>query len=399
MYLLMDFNATRRYSHHWSYLKKYQNLLAGVTDNYQIWLPVNAHEEILSQLGSNYDNFLKSNVFGYERRENLVSWLLVKVTDLGIKLAAKHLKPNQVESLKKIVSKIYTEKPFNRIRQLESSGEEINLVFPTADSLAIRLAERCLKSGTKIGRVCFRLGSSHKDTFKVEQIENHLQSLIRMYPSCHISIGFETMPHKENLINVGFEESNLYWTPAPPVAESVTDQDSLNPLRIGFLGVARPNKGFVEIPRLIRSLISSDVVFKAYVQQAIYPWPDYLHALNELNDISDYVTILAANLSETELDKILGEIDVLVLPYSPEDYKLAGSGLLFEASDLGIPVITKQGVAFDWDIEQYFLGFTYKKEEDFTRIVKESFLKKQNYGFNRYNSDRLLAALKFLGLK
>ena len=399
MYLLIDFNATRRYSHHWSYLKKYQNLLAGGTDNYQIWLPINAHDEILSQLHSNYSNFLISNIFGYERRENLVSWFHVRITDLGIKLATKFLTPSQAESLKKIVSKIYTEKPFQRIRQLESSGEEINLVFPTADSLAIRLAGRCLESGIKVGRVCFRLSSSHKDTFKVEEVEKHLKSLIRMYPSSRISIGFETMAHKENLLDFGFEESNLYWTPAPPVTESVTFKDAVNPLRIGFLGVARPNKGFVEIPGLIRSLISSDVVFEAYVQQAIYPWPDYIHALNELIDNSEHVTILAANLSETELNKILGEIDVLVLPYSPKDYKLAGSGLLFEASDLGIPVITKQGVAFDWDIEQYFLGFTYKKEEDFTRIIKESLLQKQNYGFNRYNSDRLLAALQFLGLK
>ncbi len=399
MYLLIDFNATRRYSHHWSYLKKYQNLLLEVTDNYQIWLPVNAHEEILSQLGSNYNNFLKSNIFGYERKENLLSWFHVRITDLGVKLAIKYLKPSQAERLKKIVSKMYTQKPLELIRQLQDSGEEINLVFPTADSLAVRLAGGCLSSGIKVNRICFRLSSSHKDTFRVEEIENHLKALIRMYPSSHIIIGFETIPHKRNLIDFGFEESNLCWTPAPPVTELVAIKVAKKPLQIGFLGAARPNKGFVEIPRLIRSLVLSGVVFKAYVQQAVYPWPNYIHALNELKGNPEYVSILAANLSETELDKILGEIDVLVLPYSPEDYKLAGSGLLFEASDLGIPVITKQGVAFDWDIEQYFLGFTYKSEEDFTSIIKESLFKEQNYGFNRYNSERHIAALEFLGLK
>jgi glycosyltransferase involved in cell wall biosynthesis len=236
--------------------------------------------------------------------------------------------------LKKIVSKIYTQKPLQLIRQLQDSGEEINLVFPTADSLAVRLAGRCLRSGIKVKRICFRLSSSHKDTFRVEEIENHLKALIRMYPSSHISIGFETIPHKKNLIDFGFEESNLYWTPAPPETELVATKVAKKPLQIGFLGAARPNKGFAEIPRLIRSLVLSGVVFKAYVQQAVYPWPNYIHALNELEGHPEHVSILAANLSETELDKILGEIDVLVLPYSPEDYKLAGSGLLFEASDL-----------------------------------------------------------------
>lgn len=399
MYLLIDFNATRRYSHHWSYLKKYQNLLLEVTDNYQIWLPVNAHEEILSQLGSNYNNFLKSNIFGYERKENLLSWFHVRITDLGVKLAIKYLKPSQAECLKKIVSKMYTQKPLELIKQLQDSGEEINLVFPTADSLAVRLAGRCLSSGIKVNRICFRLSSSHKDTFRVEEIENHLKALIRMYPSSHISIGFETIPHKRNLIDFGFEEPNLYWTPAPPVTELVAIKVAKKPLQIGFLGAARPNKGFAEIPRLIRSLVLSDVAFKAYVQQAVYPWPNYIHALDELKSNPEHISILAANLSETELDKTLGEIDVLVLPYSPEDYKLAGSGLLFEAADLGIPVITKQGVAFDWDIEEYFLGFTYKSEEDFASLIKESLIMKQNYGFNLYNSERHIAALEFLGLK
>ncbi len=399
MYLIIDFNASRRYSHHWSYLKKYQNLLLEVTENYQIWVPVNAHEEILSQLGSNYNNFLKSNIYGYERKENLLSWLHLRITDLGVKLSIKYLKPSQAESFKKIISKMYTQKPLELIRQLQDSGEEINLVFPTADSLAVRLAGRCLSSGIKVNRICFRLSSSHKDTFRVEEIENHLKALIQMYPSSHISIGFETIPHKRNLIDFGFEEPNLYWTPAPPVTELVAIRVAKKPLQIGFLGVARPNKGFAEIPRLIRSLVLSGVVFKAYVQQAVYPWPKYIDALNELKGYPEHVSILAANLSETELAKMLGDIDVLVLPYSPEDYKLAGSGLLFEATDLGIPVITKQGVAFDWDIEHYFLGFTYKSEEDFARIIKESLIKKQDYGFNLYNSERHIAALEFLGLK
>lgn len=399
MFLIIDFNATRRYSHHWSYLKKYQDLLSESGIQYQTWIPNNADDEIVTQLGPNCSRELRSNIYGFEKEENLYSWLLVKATDLFIKLCTKFLRSSEVEKIKKIASRIYIQKPFNLIKLLEISGEKITLVFPTMDSLAFRLAERCLNAGFQINRICFRLSSSHKDTYKVEEIETRLKIIISKYPNCKLALGYETMPHKEILIRHGIKETDLFWSPAPPEKELVYVREQIKTIKLGFLGVARPNKGFVEIPELINSLKSKGVSFKAYVQDAVYPWPQFLYAKDKLRVFQDSVKILSANLSDNELQMIFREIDVLVLPYNVSDYKYAGSGLLFTASDLGIPIVTKKGVAFEWDIQTYFLGFTYKDKDDFALKISDILLNESSYGFRSYNSDRRLAAVHFLGLE
>jgi hypothetical protein len=267
------------------------------------------------------------------------------------------------------------------------------------DSLAFRLVERCLNQGVKIKKICFRLGPNYKDNFKVIDIENRLEELIAKFPDCDITLGYETVTHKKILLDNGLKSDYLYWTPAPPAKKYVKNKIDSQVLTLGFLGVARPSKGFVEIPELLKSLIYNQISFKAIAQEAIYPWAEYRNTVRELVNFSGTVTILPANISEQELESVFKTIDVLILPYNIDVYKLAGSGLLFAAADLNIPILTKKGVAFEWDIKEYSLGFVYENPEDFAEKISHLLTDKNNYGFELYNSDRHLAIKAFLSIR
>jgi len=398
IYLILEFNASRRYSHHWSYVGKYKNFLEDLNEPYEIWIPKNADSDILVGLRKNYKTFLHSNVYGFERKENFYNWFFVKIIDVFLQKCKDKISNQKLESLKKFFSNFYTNAPYKRIRSISDSGVEINLVFPTMDSIAFRLVERCLKQNIQIKRVCFRLGSGYKDNFKIDYIERRLQQLITEFPECDIALGYETITHKQSLLNHGLESDYLYWTPAPPSNKYIENKKDLRMFTLGFLGVARPNKGFVEIPELLKSLSSHDIAFKAIAQEAIYPWDEYKKAIQELGNFLNILTILPANISEQELENVFKSIDILILPYNTENYKLAGSGLLFAAADLSIPTLTKKGVAFEWDINEYSLGFTYENLEDFVKKIKYLSTNKNNYGFKSYNTDRNVAIRTFLGI-
>lgn len=399
IYLILDFNASKRYSHHWSYVKKYKTILENLKKPYEIWIPKNSHPEVLLSLGNNCKTFLRSNVYGFGRKESFYEWLVVKTIDLFLKRCKDLINDNKLETIKEYISKLYTNAPYKRIKAISNSQVAINLVFPTLDSIAFRLVERCLRRGIPIEKVSFRLGSGYKDNFKVDDIEIRLRKLITNFPECDIKLGYETFTHKQSLLNLGLDSTCLFWAPAPSYTKDAASKKDLHKFTLGFLGVARPNKGFVEIPKLLRSLIVNNIPFTAITQEAMYPWSEYVNTIQELKNFSRVLTILPANISEQEFENVFKSIDVLVLPYNTEDYYLAGSGLLFDAADLHIPTITKKGVAFEWDITEYSLGFTYTNSEDFISIIKHFLSNENNFKFKKYNSDRNLAIAAFLGIK
>ena len=396
---MLDFNASRRYSHHWSYVKKYKDFLENLNEPYEIWIPKNAHPDIVLGLGKTSKTILQSNAFGYEKDENFYYWFVFKIIDLLLYQLKDKISGQKLEILKKFFSRLYINTPYKQIRAISSYGIEINLVFPTMDSLAFRLVERCLNQGVQINKICFRLGSNYKDGFKVDDIENRLDKLITKFPDCDIALGYETIAHKQILLKNGLKPDNLYWTPAPPAKKCVITKLDSQVLTLGFLGVARPSKGFVEIPELLKSLSCNQISFKAIAQEALYPWAEYRNTIRELVNFSGTVTILPANISNQELQSVFKTIDILILPYNPDSYKLAGSGLLFDSADLSIPIVTKKGVAFEWDVKEYSLGFVYENSEDFAEKISNYLLTyENNYGFKLYNSDRRLAIKTFLSI-
>ena len=82
LYVVLDFNASKYYSHHWAYLKNYQEFIEKNNSICEVWVPVNTDTEILRNLGATCFPILSSNVYGYEKRDNWIRWALDKVLTL-----------------------------------------------------------------------------------------------------------------------------------------------------------------------------------------------------------------------------------------------------------------------------------------------------------------------------
>jgi hypothetical protein len=89
-------------------------------------------------------------------------------------------------------------------------------------------------------------------------------------------------------------------------------------------------------------------------------------------------------------------MDLVLLPYSVEAYKYAGSGILYLAADLIIPIFGHEELAFAWDIQKFGIGETYS---DYTELaVKIKHFSKFNYmpKIIKYNLERNLANNLFI---
>lgn len=404
--LIIDFNASKRYSHHWYLVQQYQQFLLRFKTDYEIWIPENAHKDVLQALGKNCYSFLKSNYHGYERQQNFFKWSINKSIDVFFGFTRKKIRwVAESETIKKLLVNYFTYRPFVKIKKRIKLGYKVGIVFPSADTLAVRLVEKCLRNGLDIERVCLRLAHTYKDSLRFDDMESTLQKLISDYPNCDFALGYETIPLKKLLKSSGIPDKNQFWSPAPPIQKpgKKTLFEERNPkfnsslLTFSFLGAARPGKGFEDIPKLISLLGVLDLQFKVFIQQAVYSWPEYETTMEQLKTFPTIIEFLPSDLSQVHLEQILKKTDILLLPYKENDYKIAGSALFFLAAEYEIPTLTKTDVSFAWDIETYKLGATYKGEEEFVVKMRSMTNNSEIYNFELYNQDRLAAIEKFLG--
>jgi hypothetical protein len=399
LFILLDFNASRKYSHHWSYLNSYKLLLKSQGKSFEIWLPKNSDAEVLNELNENYFTILRSNVYGYARNENISQWVVDSVINIFMIKIVSKFNLKIAEYFRGKFAFFYYRKAYKRIIKIKNNGIKVHLICPTTDSLAIRFLEKCLNNKMIFACISLRLtGLKHKDNFKIFDTENRIAILTKKFKQSKILIGYETEPYKNYLIEIGMNIDDLRWAPIPSNETSCVRQSSLDVINLGFLGTARPNKGFSDIPNLLNSLVLNGIKFKATVQKAVYPWALYEKTIAELMNFGEYVNIIPENISSEELYHEIVASDLLVLPYFIENYKIAGSGLLFTAADLHIPVLTKKGIAFEWDIDQYKLGFIYDNLDQFISVIKHLKTGYANFGFDKYNKSRNKAILSFIGI-
>ena len=399
-YLLLDFNVSKRFSHHWDYMDKYKSFLENANVRYEIWIPKNADSEIFTSLGVQTRGVLRSNVYGYEREHNFSQWIVERFINFILINLVRKLPKSFTEIFKHFFSFFYIYRPYKRIKEMQKRFGKITLVFPTTDSLAIRLLELCLSKRILIDGASLRtIGVESKDGFSIKKVENKFAELIHGYPNCNIILGFETIPYRNILIQNGIPKSRIAWAPVPHNHNSYIPKSNNRVFTIGFLGTARPNKGFESIPDLINALTSKGIQFRALAQKAVYPWQSYTKALDTLLNTSANVEIIPANLSDHQFQKVFRSIDLLVLPYKIENYIVAGSGLLFTAADLHIPTLAKNGVAFSWDISNYNLGFLYTNTDEFVKSIERCIKKLDSFEFTRYNSDRNTHFANFMQTK
>lgn len=135
------------------------------------------------------------------------------------------------------------------------------------------------------------------------------------------------------------------------------------PLKVVYLGDARAEKGYHHLPRIVGDL------WAEYVQtnKAIFiiqsnfnvpeGEPEAVIARAQLESFpSEKVQLIYEPLPSQRYRELLLSADIIVLPYTPDNYYARSSGILVEALSAGIPVIVPAGT---WMARQ-FLEETYR---------------------------------------
>ncbi len=122
--------------------------------------------------------------------------------------------------------------------------------------------------------------------------------------------------------------------------------------RLGFLGGARPEKGFHET-RAILDALRPRLGFRALLQLANEQMPEAAWAdLERLAEDPD-VEPLRGALSPEQWEDALASCDLLVLPYDRTAYRQRSSGIFAEGAAAGIPAVVPDGI---WMAEQIAAG-------------------------------------------
>ena len=407
IYILIDFSCGRFYTHHSSYLKDYACFIESFGLSSEIWVNDSADKEMISDL-INYTvrPILKSNMYGMQRKQNLSRFVIQKFLSIFFKLLLKIKTPKFVIELLKIYcSNFYLKSAIKQIKYLDSREREIVLVFPTLDALGLRLIKKLSrKDYNKIIRICARVtGAEKRGIFAVFESEKTLVD-IKNTSNFALNLGYEVEIYKEKFIRREFSPPYLHWAPMPAIERISWSEgkrsNSDKKLNLGFLGSARSGKGFENIPLVLEMLRRENLKFRAFIQKPIFEWKNSENVIQTLNDLhkSD-VTWIAGGVSRERIDQIICDLDLLFLPYDNEQYRYAGSGLLFIASDYLIPVITSNQVAFAWDVINFQIGLTYENFESMISNLSD-FSKETFTGhLKTYNSQRNIANQNFLGLK
>lgn len=136
-------------------------------------------------------------------------------------------------------------------------------------------------------------------------------------------------------------------------------------LTLGSLGSARPDKGFGALGGLIPRLLAFKTKeIKILVQEATQSWGyDYDATLSALRNYSQ-IKFLPGYLTNEEMNKSIKECDVLLMPYDTGIYEFRGSAMLFEAADLGIPMLVPSKTGLGEVVRKFGLGATFTGEAD-----------------------------------
>ncbi len=152
---------------------------------------------------------------------------------------------------------------------------------------------------------------------------------------------------------VGLESALFPYLLAPPIEAYAKRADPTGLLVFGFLGGARNEKGFYRLPAILRAMSSAPGYDRArcsfliqssgrtaQAQQAIG------QVIKTINAMDVTATFIDGVVDEATYARLMAQIDVLLLPYQGQRYKLSGSGILNEAIVSAKPVIATAGLSF-----------------------------------------------------
>jgi glycosyltransferase involved in cell wall biosynthesis len=312
-------------------------------------------------------------------------------------------KSNWLRPFEKILMRFattyYTQAAVSALRDRFVRSDDLVLVFPSIDGLGLHFLKRCLRKKIPIKQVVIRtLQAEGRGMFATPNLIQSVEDLILVSPDLDVRIGFEVNRVGNILKSSSKSISQILWSPIPNTKSASWGNLEKSELiaRIGFLGAARKLKGFENVPRIIKSIASSGRRFEFYVQLAAEEWNGYKDILEEFRNSEIEITFLEGGCSDELLLKTISILDCLVLPYRVEEYKFAGSGLLFHAADFGVPVISMRGVGFEWDIQEFSIGVLCNTYEEIPGLLQSLDTNHYKKSISEYNLARNEATIDLL---
>lgn len=375
-YILIDFSCSKHFSHNWTYLLGFGNFIKQEirAASVEYWINRAADRRKGFSAGSQVHSFLLSPIYGYSKSKNLPRWAIDQFFERGMNLLVRiKCQPSVRQIYLSIATVYYTHAAVRALKIRYKKSDDIVLIFPSIDGLGLHFLKRCLRKRIPINKVVIRtLQAERRGMFSIPNLVSFVENLVLNSPDLDIRIGFEVARVGENLRMSSQVSSQIFWSPIPS-CQKISWRDSnesKSTMRIGFIGAARKLKGFENIPTIIQSLVSSGKKFEFYVQLAAEEWEGYRDILRKIQEIGDEIIFLEGGCSDELLLQTISKLDCLILPYFVEEYRYAGSGLLFHAADFGVPVVSMHGVGFDWDIQQFSLGLLCNSTEEISDQVK-----------------------------
>jgi len=396
MIVLIDASCSKFYTHNSSYMIAYAKRAAKLFPKERIvfWIGESADDETIRNFPDSVFPILRSPIYSYTRdftfyylRDFLLNGIVELINNLKI-LGFLHV------ALEKFMFSFFARIPIKHIKTLSKEGEKLSFILPSADGFTLRIIQRVIELGYPVESVHIRtLAAENRGIYGIGNLSSYFLNLQRRYPKIEFKVGWESNITAQTLLESGIKSNDIYWAPMPTSVEA-TRKLIDSPLKIGFLGAARKNKGFELIPRILNILLGSNMVF--YIQLALQPWPEYSKTLLEIEKQGQNIELIQGGIAHAELLQVIASMDVLVMPYSSLQYKKVGSGILYHGADLLVPSISFKQLGFSWDIEQFGIGATINELSELREILNSKNLLTWRTNITRYNTERNVAVDRFL---
>lgn len=405
LFVIIDFSCSREYTHHLSYIRSYAEFIKNSGIDVQVWVNRSADKTVLKQLNQfNVLPILDSPDYGYEFNANPLRYAIDRVVSSVVSMSSAYFSEKFVETIRVKVARFYFLRANRELKSLLSANIETILFFPSMDGIGLRFIGSCVTKNYSVHSYVARtLNIESRGVLGISDPLAKYSEILRKVKLKNFYIGYETDIVRDHF-RLHISKSNLIWAPIPPrdlqpVKRVLNKSKDVN-FTIGFIGSARKNKGFDLIPKILEGLKKSKIEFKAIIQLANFEWDEYPLTCKSLSEYTDQIEFLDGGCSENQILDALNQIDFLVMPYSVKSYKKSGSGILFQAADLGIPILATDGVGFDWDLKKYSIGFTFKTLTELVNTLKTLENSPQDFekAFKFYSQERQLITKNLLEL-
>ncbi len=192
--------------------------------------------------------------------------------------------------------------------------------------------------------------------------------------------------------------------PIPHVRKAETRERSTPAYTVGCVGEARENKGFHLLPRLVRKANEAHLPGVEFHLHAFShdPTSEFLRrALSGLRHTT--VTLYSDVMPAEQYERFVASLDLVVLPYTLDNYHAQTSGVFAEAMGNGSLVVAPKGSWMARQLSEFGGGASFNPgdAEDFARVTMRVIQERDRFTEGRadrtnrwrefHNAERLLS--------